>query len=271
VAALLEQGLQLALAAPAAKSAWGELLGSGETVGLKLSCLGGAPLAPTRELVEALCASLAQAGVPSERVVVFERGERDLRKGGFEVRRSGGPLFVANDTPGLGYEEEPEISGEVGSCLSRILTRKISVMINVGVLKDHSLSGVSAALKNLYGLIHNPNKYHDSTCDPYLADVLAFPVVQRKLKLSVIDAITAQCQGGPAYFPDHAWPFNGLLISTDPVALDRVAWEIIEERRKASGLPSLAKENRAPKWLRTAAARGLGQDDLSRIQILRGG
>ena len=42
-----------------------------------------------------------------------------------------------------------------------------------GVVKDHDLAGVSAGLKNWYGVIHNPNKYHDSCCDPYVADVVA--------------------------------------------------------------------------------------------------
>jgi uncharacterized protein (DUF362 family) len=133
------------------------------------------------------------------------------------------------------------------------------------------LAGVSAGMKNLFGLIHNPNRYHDDNCDPFVADVLGFPVVRRKLKLTVIDALTAQCQGGPAWMPDFAWRFDGLMASTDPVALDKVAWQLIEAQRKAKSLPSLVEAKRPPKWIATAAARGLGQADPQKFKLLRRG
>lgn len=271
VAALLDRALCAALDTKDAASAWKSLLAPDDVVGLKLNCLAGRPLSPNPELVDAFVGSLGKAGIPPTRIVVFERGERDLQKGGFEPGDRGGVQYLGNDSRGAGYEEEPEMSYDVGSCLSRILTRKITALISVGVVKDHSLAGIGGGLKNLYGLIHNPNKYHDNNCDPFVADVLSFPVVQRKLRLTVLDAITAQCHGGPGYVPPHAWPLNGLLLSTDPVACDRVAWDVIETQRKAKGLPTLAAENRVPKWLRTAAARGLGVDDLGKIQIMHGG
>jgi len=242
----------------------------GHTVGIKLNCLAGPALSPRPQLCRQLVALLGRAGVPPEKVIFFERAERDLKKGGFEPRYSGGPLFLGHDSPGVGYEEEVAVSGRVGSCLSRVLTRKITALINFGVLKDHNLAGVAAAVKNLYGVIHNPNKFHDNNCDPYLADVLAFPEVQKKLKLNLLDATTAQCHGGPGYLPGHAWAFAGLLASTDPLALDAVAWDIIEKRRRTTGLKSLEEENRAPRWLRTAAQRGLGRANLSEIEIVEG-
>ncbi len=245
------------------------VLPADEVVGIKLNCLAGRPLSPALPLVEALIKILSDAGIPRERVIVFERGERDLRRGGFTPGEHDGVRYLGNDSAGAGYEEEPEISGQLGSCLSRILTRRIGAMINLGVLKDHSLAGLGAGTKNLYGLIHNPNKYHDNGCDPYLADLLAMPVVQKKLCLSILDGLTAQCHGGPGFSPAHAWAMNGLLASRDVIALDRVAWDVIEERRKQTGLPPLERENRAPRWLRTAASRGLGTDELSRIQVLR--
>ncbi len=271
VVGMLDRVLRDAFGSPDAASGLRSIAGEGDVVGLKLNCLAGRPLSTTRELVDALIRALQRAGVPQNRIILFERGERDLRKGGFEVRHTGAPLALGNDSPGVGYEERVETSGMVGACLSRLVTRRISVLINVGVLKDHNLAGVSAGLKNLFGIIHNPNRYHDNACDPFVADVLAYPVVQRKLKLTVVDALTAQYEGGPGWVPKYAWQFNGLMASTDPVALDRLAWKLIEQKRSQKGLPSLAEQKRDPRWLRTAAQRKLGVDDLERIQVLRRG
>jgi hypothetical protein len=78
------------------------------------------------------------------------------------------------------------------------LTVACSALISFGVVKDHDLSGVSAGIKNWYGVIHNPNKYHGSNCNPYLADVVRHPFIASKLRLTLLDGVEGQCQGGPA-------------------------------------------------------------------------
>ena len=83
--------------------------------------------------------------------------------------------------------------------------------------------------------------------------------------------IRDRCHGGPAFSPAHAWEYDGILVGTDPVALDRVGCEIIERRRKARGLPSLAEAKRWPKWLATAASYGLGEAELARVKVLEEG
>jgi uncharacterized protein (DUF362 family) len=83
----------------------------------------------------------------------------------------------------------------------------------------------------------------------------------------VVDGLVAQCHGGPAHSPRWAWPWGGLLVSRDPVALDRVVQEVVEERRRELGLPSLAAEGREPRWLATAARLGLGEAARDRITV----
>ncbi|HAK93811.1 MAG TPA: hypothetical protein DCM87_02060 [Planctomycetes bacterium] len=252
-----------------ARAFWSRLLKPGEKIGLKVNCLAGARLSTTPELVRAVVASLGEAGIPSGDIVVWERTARELKAAGLTARTAGARC-AGTDEAG-GYETAIATSGEVGSCLSRILTRDIAVLINIGVLKDHDLAGVSIGMKNLYGVLHNPNKYHDNTCDPYVADAANLPVVRAKLRLTIADGTLAQCHGGPAFSPAHAWEYNGILAGTDPVAVDRVGCEIIERRRKARGLPSLAEAARWPKWLATAAAYGLGEADLARVKVLEEG
>ena len=68
--------------------------------------------------------------------------------------------------------------GSVGSRLSKILTERCDALINVPVLKDHDGAGVTIALKNMYGVIHNPNKYHPNGCNPYVADLNMLPAIR---------------------------------------------------------------------------------------------
>ncbi|MHC4609622.1 MAG: DUF362 domain-containing protein, partial [Planctomycetota bacterium] len=117
-----------------------------------------------------------------------------------------------------------------------------------------------------YGAIHNPNKYHDHNCDPYVPDVVSHRFIAPKWRLTVCDGTRAQYHAGPARHPGYAWPFGGMIVSNDVVAADAVAADLLEAKRRAEGLKPLADEKRPPKHIATAAARGLGVADLSRIE-----
>ena len=125
-----------------------------------------------------------------------------------------------------------QVNGSIASLLSRTLTRICDAVINIPVLKDHGIAGVTIALKNFFGAIHNPNKYHEKLGDPYIADLWLVPVIRQKTKLIICDALTAQYEGGPPYKPQWIWNFNSILVGKDPVALDYVGWDIIERKRK---------------------------------------
>ncbi|HCN18724.1 MAG TPA: hypothetical protein DIS73_00300, partial [Planctomycetia bacterium] len=74
--------------------------------------------------------------------------------------------------------------------------------------------------------------------------------------------------GGPAFKRQWSWHFNGILVGRDPVALDRICANIIEDKRKEMGLPSLKQAKREPKYIRTAAALSLGEDDPKKIELV---
>lgn len=252
----LSRALAAATGEASGAAAVKRLFAPGDTVGIKLNCLGGPRMSPRPVLVEALAALLAEAGVAAERVVAFDRSSRELGRAGFSVRRSGGPFAcfgIDND-----YDREPSSHGAIGSCFARLVSSTCTALISFGVVKDHDLAGVSAGLKNWYGVIHNPNKYHDSNCDPYVADVVSHPYLRGKLRLTVLDGGVAQCHGGPAYRPDATWPLGVVAASTDPVAIDAWAWKVIDEERLRRGMPRLAEARRAPRFLATAARYGLG-------------
>jgi uncharacterized protein (DUF362 family) len=243
----------------------------GERVGIKLNCLAGKGLSPRPALVFALIERLQEIGIEPSDIIVFERTERELKRAGFPIRKSKseGARIVGNDSRGAGFEDEPTLFKSIGSCFSRILTRGIDGLINFGVLKDHDLAGVSIGMKNLYGLIHNPNKYHDNQCSPYVAHVAASPPVKEKLRLTLCDGMISQYRGGPALKKDCTWKAGILLASTDPVALDAVGAGIIEAKRRDLEVPTLADTGRFPAFLEEAHRLGLGEHRLDRIRVVK--
>jgi uncharacterized protein (DUF362 family) len=255
----MANGLVAATGGESAQRSLASLFRPSDVVGVKLNCLAGRRLSPRVELVEALVELLAAAGVARERIIVFERSSRELERAGFSVRRSGGPyLCYGTDND---YDRLPTSSGAIGSCYAKLVSTKCTALISFGVVKDHDLAGVSASLKNWYGVIHNPNKYHDSGCDPYVADVVQHPILRDKLRLTVLDGIEAQFRGGPAYNPGAVFSLGKVAVSTDPVAADLWAWQVIDAERRRRGLPTLEEEERAPRFVATAARYGLGVGD----------
>jgi uncharacterized protein (DUF362 family) len=255
--AMLEQGLRRLSGKADARAALAQWVRPADTVGLKVNCLAGRHMSTRVELVEELVSLLAATGLPRQNALVFDRSDLDLRRGGFQPRSSGSDYRVlGNDR--VGYEEELTLLPSGASRYSRVVTRQASVLINLPVLKDHGLSGLSGALKNNFGLIHNPNKFHLNGCHPHLAEVNGVPAVRRKQRLVVCDALRVQIDGGPAYHPAAAVPLGVLLLATDPVALDLIAWDLLEEQRRKRKLPSLVADRREPVHIAGAARAGLG-------------
>jgi len=247
---------------------WKKLVRPGETVGLKVNALGGRGFC-SNPLVEAICERLQEAGIKASDIVVWDRDSDELEHAGFHVS-AGGNRVQCFGTDRVDYEQELVMHGSVGSRLSKILTQRCNVLINVPVLKDHDGAGVTLALKNMYGVIHNPNKYHPNGCNPYIADLNMLPEIRTKMRLTICDATMACFEGGPGYKPEYSWKNNALIASQDPVALDYTGWQIIERKRSEKGLKTLEGDGRAPHYIATAAdpQHRLGTNDPRRIAVV---
>lgn len=270
-AKIINDALMKLTARDSSPAAWAALFKPSDRVGIKLNCLGGKSLSPQPEVVLCLVEGLKSAGVPEANITIWERSGRELQAAGYVLRTDAKGLkcMGTDQLPRGGYESQPETAGSVGSCFSKFVTSHCTALLNVGVLKDHDLAGVSIGMKNFYGAIHNPNKYHDRNCDPYVADICAHPYIKDKLRLVVCDGLRGLYNGGPAYKPQWAWKYNGLLFSGDPVAIDRIGAQIIEEKRKAAGMPPLKQAGREPKYIDTAAKLGLGEGDPAKIELIQ--
>ncbi len=237
-------------------------------VGMKVNCLTRNLNSTPVALADGLTKVLSKAGTDINNIVIWERTSRELELAGYDLNASSfGRRCLGTDTNGFGYSRNFYSSGEVDSLVSRILTDLIDYNINLPILRDHSIAGLSASLKNMFGAINNPNKYHDNNCDPYAADISNLEPIKLKNRLSIIDAIRIQYNGGPGYDSRYLAYYNGLIISDDPVAADTIGLEIIEYFRKINNLPALEKAGRPAKYLRSAEKIGLGVANREQINL----
>jgi len=265
---MLDAGMQQWFGTDSVTEAWRALVQPGDSVGLKLNCLAGKGLSTHPELVDAIIDGLRLAGVKDKNIFVWDRLDDDLRRAGFKIQSgSDGVKYLGNDR--AGYQSDLTCYGQVGSLVSRVVTDFCNVLINVPVLKDHGIVGVSVALKNYFGAIHNPNKYHDHLGDPYVADVNMFPDIRNKTRFTICDALVAQYEGGPPFMPQWAWPCGGLILGKDMVALDQVGWDMIEEKRRVEGFKSLQQAGREPTYIATAVKYGLGKNRAEQIELVK--
>jgi uncharacterized protein (DUF362 family) len=240
-----------------------------DRVGIKVNAIAAPELTTPPSVSFPLARLFSGIGIRDNNVVVWDRTNREIKDAGYKLN-SGGTAFqvYGTDTAGAGYGNEPTIHREIGSLFSKIQTDFATASVSLAVLKDHGLAGVTAGMKNYFGAIHNPNKYHDDACDPFVAELFESPPIKAKHRLTVLDALVVQYHRGPSYHAQWAGVAESLVFSLDPVAADYVGWQMIERLRRAKGLPSLEEEGRSPRYILTAAKMGLGLASSSDIQVV---
>jgi hypothetical protein len=150
------------------------------------------------------------------------------------------------------------------SYFGKLLTKKLTKIINVPVFKNTG-NGISIATKNLgYGSICNTNRLHRPLFFDVCVEVLAFHVIRDKLMMNITDGLISQYDGGPMANAKFTYPMNTLFFATDPFASDRVCQDIIVKKRKSMNV----KVNEHPvytEYLQYAEKLGLGIGHLEKI------
>ena len=147
---------------------------------------------------------------------------------------------------------------------------KATALINVRPLRTHHWAGVGTCLKNYIQFDPNRSSFHDEACAA-LGKIWTYPIVQGKTRLNILSVLTPQFYGRGANFFDHryVWPYKGLIVGTDPVAVDAVGAHLLQVKRVA-----FFREDRAldapPSHIIVADKKyHLGVSDLSRIQVIK--
>lgn len=242
---MLQAALQTVTKTPTVRDAWRTLLRDNDVVGLKFNRSGQFVIGTTPAVAGALIESLIVSGFGPERIVCLEAPAGVAERFGCRPASTG-------------YASVETDFGSGADQLVRALD-DITALINIPFLKEHNIAGLSCALKNLsHGLVKHPARFHDHGCSPYIADIVALPAIRGKLRLNLVDGLRVVFEGGPEATSHNLADTGILLASTDPVAVDSVGLNIINNVRKNHRLSVLATAPRDIDYLAVAHARGLG-------------
>jgi uncharacterized protein (DUF362 family) len=263
-----------------AQEAWSSLFSPSEKVGLKPNLLGGELCWTNPEVVAAVVAGLKSAGVKEENLYLWDLRSFDISPLYRRFRATKVNVKTTTDW-GFGDRAYRIESGPPARLVKPLL--KVDAVVNIPLVKDHGLAGVTCALKSILGSIDNPRDQHtnrkgEKTCDPMVAELSALPEVRKKMRLILTDALQIIVEGGPRGSLEHRRTLSSVFAATDPVAMDRVAWTIIDQQRKLSRMVPLMERKLGPDGPKgrplhvlTAEKLGLGHADPAQIdhQVLR--
>ena len=149
---------------------------------------------------------------------------------------------------------------------------KSTALVNTRPVRTHHWAGVGTLLKNYIQFVRQPSDYHPNGCAD-LGRIWSLPMVKGKTRLNVLVALTPQFYGRGANHFDRrfVWPYKGIIVGTDPVAVDAIGAELLRLKRIAS-FGGDRPLDVAPIHIAEADKRyHLGVSDLTRIQIVKVG
>jgi hypothetical protein len=306
VRAMMERGMCELTGKSDWVEAWKRFFGPGDRVAVKGGSVGRPHSITQHETLTEVVRGLFSAGVKAEDIVFYERYRKEMEEPGFHrlVPKGGRALWASEEftemqTDTAGYDTatyvefprvsigaDPENAVHRRSHLALALSREVDKIVNVCVLKDHASAGITFALKNIsHGSVNNVSRSHrDETtnwCDTFIPGVVRMPALRRKVVLNIGDALIGTFDGGPGAWNPHfrTWPYGALFFATDPAAMDRIGWRILDARRAEEGLPPLSETGtrrknpghetfavRQPQHVLLAGKMGLGETDLQKIE-----
>jgi hypothetical protein len=152
---------------------------------------------------------------------------------------------------------------------ARRMLAPCTAIINARPLRSHHWSGIGGCIKNQIMFAPRPSAYHPDSCAD-MAGVWALPVLKGKTRLNVLVALTPLFYGrGPHHWdPRHVWPYKGIFVSRDPVAVDALGAHLLQAKRRLHF--GEEKSITPTKHIRMAEVRHhLGVADLKRIDLVR--
>jgi hypothetical protein len=294
VRAMVDRLILGATGQPDLAKAWGSLVAPNDKIGIKISAAGGELFTTHHDVVTAIVDGLVAAGHPRSSIIVWDRSLQGTKEAGykkavngFELKsiapRDGYDAKATFTAPLLGKlvwgdvdyisdtgKSEPLSDSENTSSVShfsRILSSEVTKIINVPVMSNSTTNGIAGCLYNMtIPNIDNWRRFAQGTGfgAESIAIIYSNPVISQKVVFNLMDGLAAQYGGGPQSQPNFAFHHATLYASKDPVALDTIALRRLEEWRSKSNFPPIG---RLASYVQTATTVGLGNSDLSRIEV----
>jgi hypothetical protein len=266
--------------------AWRTLISSQDVIGIKVYAQPG-PMSGTRPAVAAaIVQSLIASGHPPKQILIWDKHIADLRASGFfelaeryGVRVAGAAeegyddkIFYETALIGKlvwGDHEFGKLGIGVGrkSFVSKLVTQKMTRIINLTPLLNHNLAGVSGNLYGLtFGSIDNILRFENSREHLHSAipEIYALPELGDRVVLNVVDALICQYQGEERTFLHYATSLSELRFSKDPVALDVLSIDELNRQRQNAKVSGLIKDFQI---YTNASLLEIGISDLSKVDV----
>ena len=293
VRAMVDRLILAATGKPDLAKAWGSLIAPNDKIGIKISAAGGELFTTHHDVVTAIVDGLVAAGHPRSSIVVWDRSLEGIKGAGYKkadgfqlkaiAPRDGYDLKATLTAPLLGKLiwgdvdyisdggrsvplSDTENTSDV-SHFSRILSSEVTKIINVPVLSNSTTNGIAGCLYNMtIPNIDNWRRFALGTGfgAESVAIIYSNPVISQKVVFNLMDGLAAQYAGGPVSQPNFALHHATLYASKDPVAVDAVALKRLDEWRSKSNVPPI---DRLASYVQTATTVGLGNSDMSRIEV----
>lgn len=242
-------------------SAWSRFVCPADVVEIKINTLGKRHNSTNGETVMAIQRGLMAAGVKPENIFIYDLYGSHMRSSGYKMFRPDDKQVGYGES--WGFEKQPTQHGAGKSSFANILGR-VTAVINVPVMKDHSQTLITGAMKNMtHGHVSNPGSYH-ATGGPGIPKIYAHPKIRDKVRLTIMDGLRLLYNGGPQDNPKHKIIHNTIYVTTDPVAMDTLLFDRIQEQRAKAKLRPL----KLPEQLTVGEELGLGVHDRSKIKIV---
>ncbi|MEA2006394.1 MAG: DUF362 domain-containing protein [Acidobacteriota bacterium] len=146
----------------------------------------------TKEVEQAIWRRVRDTGVPENNIGIDDRG----------VRRN--PVF-----------------------------QNATALINARPARTHHWSGMGSCIKNYITFVPRPSAHHGDSCAD-LAKIWIDYNLKDKTKLNILVMLTPLFHGiGPHHYSQkYVWHYKGLIVGTDPVAVDATGLRILEAKRR---------------------------------------
>ncbi|MFZ5806798.1 MAG: DUF362 domain-containing protein [Verrucomicrobiota bacterium] len=168
-------------------------------------------------------------------------------------------------------EKPEEIPDQISnrSFFAKIATQETQKIINLAIMSDHPTLGIYGACSGLaMACVDNNRRFMDDRVrgDPAVGEILSHDALKNKVVLHVVTGLIAQFAGGPDFYPHYTQSAGLIMMSRDPVALDTIALERMEEWRSEQTVPPIGNSAR---HLKSAAQLGVGTNNKENIMMIR--
>lgn len=246
---------------PSVVEAWRSLVSTQDVVGIKVFSAPGPNSGTRPAVVGAVVEGLLSAGLAPSHIIIWDRQASELRLAGYydlaarygvqvgSSAEAGYDPAVFYDSPLLGNLIWGDLEfGKKGpgvgrkSFVSKLVTKRITKIINVTPLLNHNLAGVSGNLYDLaMGSVDNIIRFESNPrlLAEAVPDICNLPALYDRVVLSIVDALICQYEGGERGLLHYSAVLNELRLSRDPVALDVLSIQELERQRDAAGEPQV--------------------------------